>query len=973
MPASPPAPEIGPSAVVAADSRTHRRGPKRAKYWIALAVLLLLAAAVLLPPTININRYQRRITQSISGALGRPVNISSAKLVMLPRPGFELSDFVVEEDPAFGAEPILRSGTVVASVRLLSLWRGRLEIARIRLEEPSLNLTRNAAGQWNFAGVLVQASRLSNAPTAQKHASGAPRFPYIEASGARINFKHGYEKLPFSFVDADLSVWLASPDQWQLRVEAAPVRTDLDLDFGGTGLVRVSGSLQRAPSLDKMPLNLTAQWSGGSMGQLGRLLLGHDPGWRGNIDLRASVHGALDDAAVKATVRASGIHRSEFEPDRTLALDTTCEMHYRHALESVEGLTCVTPVGDGQLVLTGAVGGVASAPRPALSLRIENAQASELALGLQTMRAGFPPGISVEGPVNGQFAYDPSQPEPFTGKATAAILKIASDGLKQPLIFRDVALTAVPYGDAGTSTPVLRASRGVAHARAGKSRGITRMPSRDLVPAVATQPTLVLSPLALEAAGDPALMLGWSFTTEGFQLHLAGSAPVDRLATLNRSFRLLPLSAESFGPEGTADVDLTVRSPWLLPISAGGESAGGSGELAEAIPAGPGGAFGGGALSARRIDGTLRLRATRLSISFLPAPVEVTAADAVLSGDQVDWQHIAFGFGTIRAEGALRAPLFCSPQDSCVRHFDLHLATLDLARLQSTLLGERRGQLLAEILPPLRGRTGPWPRFAGSLHIDTLSLNGGGTASLTLHNAAASLEASGDALTIDSLAAEVLGGRLQASGTVHETGGMPDYALQLAMKDVDARQAAALFHEDWGGGTINLASQLRLSGVTAAELAGSAAGSFRVDWTGHASAALPDSGNGSATDPARDAALIRSFDEWSGSGVVADRTLKLDRSFIGLAERSRGRTPRKALKAPASSIATVNETGAGTQVAPPGGVLLTGTISFDRQLALQAGEAPASVRIGGTFQHPTLPTTLSAPASSRFGRATPQR
>src|SRR5580698_10130347 len=88
------------------------------KYWLLFAVLLLLAAALILPPLINMNRYQRRIANAISNGLGRPVHLSAVTLRLLPRPGLELSDFIVDEDPAFGAEPTLRAQSVDASVRL---------------------------------------------------------------------------------------------------------------------------------------------------------------------------------------------------------------------------------------------------------------------------------------------------------------------------------------------------------------------------------------------------------------------------------------------------------------------------------------------------------------------------------------------------------------------------------------------------------------------------------------------------------------------------------------------------------------------------------------------------------------------------------------------------------------------------------------------------------------------------------------
>src|SRR6201999_4290457 len=99
--------------------------------------------------------------------------------------------------------------------------------------------------------LLNQASHTSTAPTAQRHASASPRFPYIDFRNARINFKSVDEKQPFSFFNCDLSIWLDQPQEWRLRFEGQPARTDLDLDLSDSGLIRVDGSLGRAPSLDQ--------------------------------------------------------------------------------------------------------------------------------------------------------------------------------------------------------------------------------------------------------------------------------------------------------------------------------------------------------------------------------------------------------------------------------------------------------------------------------------------------------------------------------------------------------------------------------------------------------------------------------------------------------------------------------------------------------------------------------------------------
>jgi uncharacterized protein involved in outer membrane biogenesis len=95
--------------------------------WILLAAVILALLAFVLPPLVNISRYQHRIADNISRSIGRQVHISSVKLHLLPLPGFEFADFSVQEDPQFGAEPILHSSSVVADLRLSSLWRGKLE------------------------------------------------------------------------------------------------------------------------------------------------------------------------------------------------------------------------------------------------------------------------------------------------------------------------------------------------------------------------------------------------------------------------------------------------------------------------------------------------------------------------------------------------------------------------------------------------------------------------------------------------------------------------------------------------------------------------------------------------------------------------------------------------------------------------------------------------------------------------------
>ena len=159
---------------------------------IAAAAVAILLILFLVRP--GVSRLKARIANSISRAVARPMEIGSVHLRFLPRPGFDLENVVIYEDPAFGAEPMLRAPEVTAVVRLTSLLRGRLDISRLELTEPSLNLVRREDGRWNWEALLERTARTPLAPTAKSKREARPGFPYIEASSGRINFKAGAEK-----------------------------------------------------------------------------------------------------------------------------------------------------------------------------------------------------------------------------------------------------------------------------------------------------------------------------------------------------------------------------------------------------------------------------------------------------------------------------------------------------------------------------------------------------------------------------------------------------------------------------------------------------------------------------------------------------------------------------------------------------------------------------------------------------------
>src|SRR5579884_1147801 len=279
---------MAPDAASRTVKETDARGsyPRRVhRIRLTLTIAIILIGAMVVPFRIRVNRTQ--VMAAMTRALGREVSFSSIHYRLLPWPGFSISGFTVADDPAFSPEPVIHSENVTADIRLASLWRGRLEISRIRLEEPSLNIVRNADGRWNLEAILLRAAQIPSAPTNRRIAEQRARFPYIEATGGRINLRFGNEKKPLTLMDSDFVLWLGAENRWNLEFAARPTRTDMNLT--DLGIVRGNGIIQRAGSLATTPLNLHLAWDYAQLGQTTKLIFGEDKGWRGAVTFSADL------------------------------------------------------------------------------------------------------------------------------------------------------------------------------------------------------------------------------------------------------------------------------------------------------------------------------------------------------------------------------------------------------------------------------------------------------------------------------------------------------------------------------------------------------------------------------------------------------------------------------------------------------------------------------------------------------------
>jgi AsmA protein len=524
-------------------TKRSRRG------WWLLATVVTLLLLALLPPFLNINRFRRRIAASIGGSLGRPVHIDSVGFRILPTPGFTIENFVVGENPAFGDEPFLLANTVTATLHISSLWRGHLEFATISLDEPHVNLVRNAAGQWNVESILLQASQIHTAPTAQRSAGGLPRFPYIEATQARVNIKMGDEKMPFSLTDSKIALWLSQPETWHVRMEARPLRTDMNAT--DTGLVQVEGTFQRAATLDAIPLQLSARWRDAQIGDVSHMLIGENAGWRGSIDAEANVTGRFGDAQIDARLHLDEVRRAEFEPKRALALDVACTANPLDNLHSFDAIRCALPLGDGNVLMEGNIANLRVAPQPALKFTVQQVPASQLLEIARHATNRIAPGLTAEGTIDGTLFYGPP--------AAPAKKKISSPA--KPVWQGSLALPTLTL-----AVPGIPGSLTVANLHLHTADSATAGRNHRSTPAFTGA---VLDPVTLALGGPAPAMLDGSLHHDNYTLHLRGSVIEPQLLALAHAVpqfgdgieNVLPVPAQTT-PQLPVYIDATAQRSW---------------------------------------------------------------------------------------------------------------------------------------------------------------------------------------------------------------------------------------------------------------------------------------------------------------------------------------------------------------------------------------------------------------------------
>jgi hypothetical protein len=288
-------------------ARPRRHGWSRWVKWLVCLLIFLWLADLGVSLLIRHTRLQRRLTARLETVFGRSVEVGSYDFSLWGGPTLEAHTVTFGEDPRFGHEYFLRADLLTVRLRWQSFFHGHMELGAIALESPSLNLVRNAEGDWNVAEWLPKSTG-SVAPSSSLPGATV-RFGRIDVTSGRINFKRGDEKLPFALTNVNGYMEPDRSGRWTLNLDAVPTRAAVLLQQAGT--IRVSGHVGGTSSRLR-PAVLDLAWDDASLSDLLHLAQGYDFGVRGGLGLVVHAETQGNNWELQGRAELRRLHRWDF-------------------------------------------------------------------------------------------------------------------------------------------------------------------------------------------------------------------------------------------------------------------------------------------------------------------------------------------------------------------------------------------------------------------------------------------------------------------------------------------------------------------------------------------------------------------------------------------------------------------------------------------------------------------------------------
>ncbi len=299
---------------------------------LIIGAVVLIAVGLLTFALINLNNLiasnKDRILHQVEQTLGREVEVQEIGVTVWGGIGARLSQFRIADDPAFSADAFVRADDLQVNVALWPLLSQEIQVSRLILHSPRIQLIRDEHGQFNFTS-LSQTATASVAPetlpetspetSPERDATAAPPLlllvAFLDIHNGDVRYTDQQAGTDFRVTQLDLQAHDVSLDEpVRLELDAAVLsdqqNISLDVQAGPVGqelenphTIPLDGSVtirQLDVNALQQALPDIAQHLPSGLGLAGRLSLKTDVSGRvgalhlSNMDLQAAIFDSGD-------------------------------------------------------------------------------------------------------------------------------------------------------------------------------------------------------------------------------------------------------------------------------------------------------------------------------------------------------------------------------------------------------------------------------------------------------------------------------------------------------------------------------------------------------------------------------------------------------------------------------------------------------------------------------------------------------
>ena len=144
-----------------------------------LGAVLLIVIGLVVFALVNLNSFiasnKNQMLAQVQQKIGREVEVQEIGVTLWGGIGARLSQFRVADDPAFSTEDFVSAEDLQINVALLPLLSQEIEVTRIILRRPQIQVIRDEQGEFNFTGLTQAAANAQDgAPQTGEGTSSDP-------------------------------------------------------------------------------------------------------------------------------------------------------------------------------------------------------------------------------------------------------------------------------------------------------------------------------------------------------------------------------------------------------------------------------------------------------------------------------------------------------------------------------------------------------------------------------------------------------------------------------------------------------------------------------------------------------------------------------------------------------------------------------------------------------------------------------